>query len=175
MHLARLNNRPPSCPLRSLRPMQRSLIALIPILARCIPMYISLFIRPKQLPRLMHRDNVRVVRSLRSAEVVKRVAGWVMLFKVPRPIARASSAAGCKGAGFFKESDEERFYGWEARGYDADVHFDDLPDVYQVSFLVIADCKISQIWGEVENGLQYHEPSPVKSCTSKKWYCIGVL
>jgi hypothetical protein len=57
------------------------------------------------------------------------MTGRVALFKISRPAMRTSSAAGCEGAGFFEERDEKRFYGWEAGGYNADVHFHDLPDV----------------------------------------------
>lgn len=92
-------------------------------------MHIPLIVCPKHFSRLMHRDNVRVVRDFRSAELVQRVTSWVALFKISRSAMRASSAAGCDGARFFEERDEERFYGWEAGGYNADVHFDNLPDV----------------------------------------------
>jgi hypothetical protein len=57
------------------------------------------------------------------------MARGLALLEIPGPVVRTSSAAGCNGACFFEEGDEERFNGWEARGYDADVHFDDLPDV----------------------------------------------
>lgn len=78
----------------------------------------------------MCRDNVRVVRALRSSEMVQRISRRVALFKVPGSFVRTCSAAGCKRASFFEESDEERFNGWKACSYDADVHFDDLPDVF---------------------------------------------
>jgi hypothetical protein len=61
--------------------------------------------------------------------MVQRMARGFALLEIPGPVVGTSSTTGCKGAGFFEESDEERFDGWEARGYDADVHFDDLPDV----------------------------------------------
>jgi hypothetical protein len=129
MHVARFDNRPSRRPLRRLPPMQRDLIALTTIFARCVPMHIPLVVCPEHLPRLRHRDNERVVRAFSSAEVVQRMTRRVALLKVPGPVVRTSSAAGCKGAGFFEESDEQRLYGREARGYDADVHLDDLPDV----------------------------------------------
>ena len=73
---------------------------------------------------------MRIIRALRSAKLVQRMPRRVALFEISRPIVRASpGTADCEGAGFFEESDEERFDGWEAGGYDADVHFDDLPDV----------------------------------------------
>jgi hypothetical protein len=52
-----------------------------------------------------------------------------MVFEVSRAVLRATSPARRDGAGCVEEGDEERFDGWETRGYDADVHFDDLPDV----------------------------------------------
>lgn len=70
------------------------------------------------------------------------MARGVVLLKISRSIVRTSSTRGCKGASFFEEGDEKRFYGWEARGYDADVHFDDLPDVYQVSLLAAMFCRV---------------------------------
>lgn len=118
---------------------------------------------------------MRVIRALRSAEMVQRMTRRVALFKVSRPIVRASGATDCERAGFFKESDEERLYGWEAGGYDADVHFDDLPYVCYYSLLAIVGCEIRKLWDDVEKDVQYHEPWPVKSSISKKWYCIGVL
>ena len=141
MHFARLDDRPSTGPIRHLPPVQRSLIALATIFTRGVPMHIPLIVCPKHFPRLMHRDNVRVVRAFRSTEMVQRMARWVALFKISRPAMRTPSAAGCDGAGFFEERDEERFYGWEAGGYNADVHFDDLPDVYHQSWLAIAGCE----------------------------------
>lgn len=175
MHFARLDDRPSTGPIRHLPPVQRSLIALATIFTRGVPMHIPLIVCPKHFPRLMHRDNVRVVRAFRSAEMVQRMTGWVALFKISRPAMRTSSAAGCEGAGFFEERDEKRFYGWEAGGYNADVHFDDLPDVCYQSSLAITGCEFRCLWDVLKGNIQYHEPSPVKSCTSKKWYCIGVL
>ena len=98
----------------------------------------------------------------------------VALFEVLRLAMSPSSAAGCDGAGLFEESDEERFYGWETRGYNANVHFDDLPDVCCHSQLVEV-WATRKICDEVEKDIQNLEPWPVKSSTSKKWYCIGVL
>lgn len=138
-------------------------------------MHIPLIICPKNFSRLMHRDNMRIIRAFCSAELIQRVTRWVALFKISRPAMRTSGAAGCNGAGFFEECDEERFDGWEARGYDADVHLDDLPDVCCNSMLAFMCCKIRYLWNGVEHDIQYHEPWPVKSFTSKKWYCIGVL
>lgn len=107
-------------------------------------MHIPLIIRPKHFARLMHRDHVRIIWAFRSTELIQRVTRCVTLFKISRPAMRTSSAAGCDCAGFFEERDEERFHGWEARGYDADVHFDNLPDVCYKSLLAIAGCDESQ-------------------------------
>ena len=174
MHFARLYNRSPTSPLRHLPSMQRSFIALTAIITRGVPMHIPLVVCTKHFPRLMHRDNVRIVRALCSAELVQRVARGVALFEIPRPAMRTCSAAGCMGAGFLEERDKERFYGWQASGYDADVHFDNLPDVCCRSQLA-GSWLLRKICDEAKRDIQYHEPWPVKSCTSKKWYCIGVL
>jgi hypothetical protein len=63
------------------------------------------------------------------------MARRIALLEIPRPAMSTSSAAGCDGASFFEERDEEGFYSREAGGYNADVHFDDLPDVCFCSML----------------------------------------
>ena len=97
------------------------------------------------LSRAMHRNNLGTVWAFRPTKVVKRMIRRLVLFKIPRTVLRASSTAHSDGAGFFEEGDEERLDGWEARGYDSDVHFDDLPDVYQVSLSAAMFCRIRSL------------------------------
>jgi hypothetical protein len=118
MHLARLNNRLPSHILRRLLPpVQRSVVA------------VTALVCPVLLARFVHRDYMSTVGSFRPTKVVQGVTRRLMMFEVPRTVLCASSSTRRDGPGCVEEGDEERFDGWETRGDDADVHFDDLPDV----------------------------------------------